>query len=131
MREIDTACELASNQPNLAEPPVTRTPAAAAAVELCPRAPRPNPKRKGYQPNLDKFVEAFRKRKSGSSQSSRPCISKTPVLDCQGYDNPGAEGGESDVRIDLETAQTWHYPRKFPFFDAKFSAFLYSRHSKE
>ncbi|XP_020253800.1 uncharacterized protein LOC109830850, partial [Asparagus officinalis] len=85
------------------------------------RAPRHNPKGKGYQPNLDKFVEAFRKRKSGSTQSSRPCINKTPVLDCEGYDNPGAEGGESDVCIDLEAAQTWHYPLNVPVRDYQFA----------
>lgn len=112
VKEIDTACEIASANPDT----ILENPEAVAMAK-----PNPNPNLKRKQSTLDRFVDSFRKRRTEIGGSSKDCNFKRPDIDCTDVDNTGAEGGESEVKIDLDAAQTWIYPDNISRRDYQFS----------
>lgn len=111
VREIDSACRVAStstsDRQGFAAPPA----ASSSAPESRPKPAKINGKAR--QLTLERFVDSFTKRKKiGDGPFGSRIWERDAPVDQGKEGNPGAGDEPPAVRIDLEAAKTWIYPGK-------------------
>nr|CAD1842023.1 unnamed protein product [Ananas comosus var. bracteatus] len=120
VREIDSACRVAStstsDRQGFAAPPA----ASSSAPESRPKPAKINGKAR--QLTLERFVDSFTKRKKiGDGPFGSRIWERDAPVDQGKEGNPGAGDEPPAVRIDLEAAKTWIYPVNVPLRDYQLS----------